>query len=173
MNGKEGFTMIEMIVVICILAIITAISTPSMIKWRGEASINKAVSDLYGDLNRANTRAIRENALVVLEFTANNSYIIYLDNGLVDNDLFDSTKAKDWEQSKTEKLVTSRNHKTGIVITSNALDPDKDGRKEIGIDSKGHLRTITGDEVILTFAKKNLNSKALRINRLGFVTVEE
>ena len=79
MHNKYGFSLYELIVVIAICAIITALATPATIKWRNEAKMDNAVSMLRSDLEMAKITARRENNFVVVTFSAD-SYLIFVDN---------------------------------------------------------------------------------------------
>ena len=82
-NGKymakgKGFTLIELIVVICVIAIITSISMPPLLRWRTDANLRGAASNLAGDLEMAKVRAIRENAYVAV-LLGSDGYTIFVD----------------------------------------------------------------------------------------------
>jgi len=70
MLKNNGFTLVEICVVIAIIGIISAIAVPSMLAWRQDAKLRDAAFNLRSDLELAKMRAIRENASVPLTFTA-------------------------------------------------------------------------------------------------------
>jgi type IV fimbrial biogenesis protein FimT len=76
----EGFSLTELMMVICVLAIISAIATPSLLSWRSGAKLRGAVSNLKGDMELARLKAIQVNDTVVIHFT-NNSYKVFKDDG--------------------------------------------------------------------------------------------
>jgi prepilin-type N-terminal cleavage/methylation domain-containing protein len=79
---KDGFTMIELVIVIALLGILAAIAIPGFIHWGPDIRLKAAARDLTSDMALAKLRAIRENANVVLTFnTGNNRYTIFVDNG--------------------------------------------------------------------------------------------
>lgn len=45
---ESGFSLIELVVVIAMVAIISAIAIPNMIGWRGERQLRGAVNNLLG-----------------------------------------------------------------------------------------------------------------------------
>ena len=76
----EGFSIIELMMVICVLTLISAIATPSLMKWRSNAKLRGAVSNLKGDMELARLKAIQVNDAVAIHFTAN-SYRVFKDDG--------------------------------------------------------------------------------------------
>jgi len=80
MNNRLGFTLMELMVVIAILALVSAIGVPSLIGWRDDAKLRDAVSLLRGDLEMAKIRAVRENDFVAVLFNAN-GYTVFVDDG--------------------------------------------------------------------------------------------
>lgn len=72
MLKNDGFTLVEICVVIAIIGIISAIAIPSLLTWREDAKLRDAAFNLRSDLELAKYRAIRENTSVPLNFTANN-----------------------------------------------------------------------------------------------------
>ncbi len=82
MRKDKGFTLLEVIVVIAIIGIVSAIAIPNYMSWVSDMRMKAAVRDLKSDMNTAKLRAIRENASVSMVFqTATSSYEIFVDNG--------------------------------------------------------------------------------------------
>ena len=69
---ESGFSLIELVVVIAMVAIISAIAIPNMIGWRGERQLRGAVNNLLGNLQLARMQAIREAETVSILFAAGN-----------------------------------------------------------------------------------------------------
>jgi prepilin-type N-terminal cleavage/methylation domain-containing protein len=76
MKKEKGFTLLEVLVVIAIVGIVSAIAIPNYISWLPDMRMKSAVRDLKSDMNAAKLRAIRENAVVTVDFTNNKSYDI-------------------------------------------------------------------------------------------------
>ncbi len=95
MNKIEGFTFIEAIIVIFILALIAGIATPGILSWRSEAKLRGAADNLKSDLELAKLKAIQENGMVAINFTEN-GYLVFKDDGATqgvhdsDEDLYGS-----------------------------------------------------------------------------------
>lgn len=87
----RGFTLIELMVTIAVLAIVTAIAYPSFTSLMNSSRLTGAANDLVGDLQTARSEAIRRNARVTVCASADNttcagaagdwqSWIVWIDN---------------------------------------------------------------------------------------------
>lgn len=71
MNRKHaGFSIYELMVVIAIIAVLSAIALPNMIGWRERAKLKGAFENLRGDLQWAKIRAIRAHDSIAVVFEA-------------------------------------------------------------------------------------------------------
>jgi type IV fimbrial biogenesis protein FimT len=87
MKKDAGFTLIEMVIVIAVIGILAAIVIPNFLAYREGARIRGAAGNLRADFEMAKLRAIKDNAMVGMEFNAD-SYRVYVD--LNDNDTLDA-----------------------------------------------------------------------------------
>jgi len=60
-TGKKGFSLVEMIIVIAIIAIVSTIAVPSFNKYRHNANLKEAVRLIVADFQLAKQRAISQN----------------------------------------------------------------------------------------------------------------
>lgn len=78
---QHGFSIIEAMVVVAIVAILATVAVPSFIELIGKQRLKGAASVLYGDLQYARSEAVQRNIPVTVTFTAGNSatwcYIIH------------------------------------------------------------------------------------------------
>ena len=81
MRNNKGFTIIEIMTVIGILAILTAIAMPGFIDWRSNAQLGRAARNVYSTFQKAKSESVRRNANCGIKFRAND-YVIYMDSNL-------------------------------------------------------------------------------------------
>jgi type II secretion system protein H len=84
-SGSAGFTLMELMVVIAIIAIIVGIATPSMMGYMRQRGVREAADQLAMDMQRAKMLAIARNAncAIVID-AANNRYLNSLTNEIVE-----------------------------------------------------------------------------------------
>ena len=109
MKRDFGFTVIELLVVVAMVAILSSIAMPSYLNWRSTAKLNDAVSLICGDLERAKTHAIRRNEFVAILFNAD-GYTIFVDDGS------GGAVAENWSHETGEEFLTSRKLPAGVQI---------------------------------------------------------
>ncbi len=87
-TGSAGFSLVELMIVIGIIAIMAAVSTPGLLAWLPNYRLKSAARDLYSTLQNARLMAVKENASVRIIFnnTVNPGfYLVDIDgSGAVD-----------------------------------------------------------------------------------------
>ena len=78
MRNKSGFTIIELLMVLAIIAVVSAITVPSIISWRNSAKLRGAAGNLKGDLEMAKVNAIKHNNFVAIRFD-DKAYEVFVD----------------------------------------------------------------------------------------------
>ena len=88
-NKQSGFTLIELIVIIAIVAVFAAIAVPNFLSYLPKHRLNGAARQVMGDLMAARMKAVKENCDVAVAFVTDNSeYRIWTDsnnNGIKDS----------------------------------------------------------------------------------------
>jgi len=69
MDKKSGFTLLEVMIVIAIFGLLTAIAIPNYIIYRNNRQVALSARAVYDALQLAKTRAIRDNTTVNVQFT--------------------------------------------------------------------------------------------------------
>ena len=80
-NTKIGFTLYEVIVVMAIIAIVSAISILNYRAWVPEIRLNGAARQVMSDLIAARMASVKENASVMVTHLNNHSYSVTAGSG--------------------------------------------------------------------------------------------
>ena len=153
MHNHKGLTIFEILVVIGILAIISAFVVPNVISWRSDMKLIGAVNNLKGDLEMAKVRAIRENNFVAVLFNKK-GYIIFVDNGA------GGAAAGDWLKQGSELLLRDRELPSGITLDLAGMTFASNRTR---FNGRGHC-AVLGSAVI---NNDKGESKTLAVSRLG------
>ncbi len=138
MHNQKGFSLIELIVVITIIAIAVGIIIPVYSSMKPTIRINGAARQIMGDLMWAKMRAVSENNDYVIIFgstgpdLSNDTYYIYDDD---DND-YNSVGTETGELVKTV-VISDKYKDTGYGYVS-------------GIKKTDNSTTLSGDAVTFT-----------------------
>ena len=68
MFRKDGFTMVELIIVIAVIGIMAAIAAPNFLSWLPQYRLQRAARDLYSNLYLAKISAIKNNTSWAIVF---------------------------------------------------------------------------------------------------------
>jgi len=171
MKDNAGFTLMELAITVAIFAILSAIAIPNMISWRDNAAFRGAVNTLAGDLAAAKQAAIRANANVVVDFTAN-GYLIYIDdgNGTADadaNDVLDGLN--NGVQDGNERTLRDRTLANGVTIDLGASTLS--AGNTTFFNSRGRCPSASPDEILSINGSHADLQNDVEINRLGKITV--
>ena len=72
----SGFTLIELMVVLAILAMASGFSVPHLQKWMRSYRLKGAVMDLHSNMQLAKANAVKENRPWLLQFDASGTYTV-------------------------------------------------------------------------------------------------
>ncbi len=149
----SGISLIEVMVVIAMIAILSAIAVPNYIGWLPKYRLSTSARDVLSDLEYARGTAIKENANVIVQFdTVNNAYRLWVDNGALAN-------KDNWVQDGDEPTLRSRQTSTGISITAADFGGNPSGDPQIRFTGNGLPEVPTappslgGGSVILANSK--------------------
>lgn len=137
---ENGFTLIEALVVIFMMALISALAIPGMMNWLSSAKLNGAVNNLKGSLELAKLKAIQENGPVAVNFYGNR-YEVFRDDGTTIG-----------VHDAGEVFLTKSSLPTGIRVDLSAttFTDSGAGRKRIRFKGRG---TCTSGTVCLVNSK--------------------
>jgi len=115
---NKGFSLIELMVTIAIMAVAIAVSIPSYRSWRDNTRVRNAATNLRADFERAKLRAIRENGNVRVNFPDATSYVVHVDtNG---NNAIDAGEVTLTDKRLPECVSISNNTFSGDDMSFNA-----------------------------------------------------
>lgn len=86
-TSNGGFTLIELVIVLVLLGVITAIATPSFMHYMKSQRLSGACRQLFTDLTKARAQAVGQNCRIIIELTNSTDYKIIRDtnnNSVID-----------------------------------------------------------------------------------------
>ena len=148
MGKKSGFTLYELLIVIAIIAVLSAIAIPNFIKWLPKYRLGSAARSLLSAMQYSRLMAVKENVNILVNFDpGNNIYRIFAD---YDNDN---------DQDADEPTIRRGMMPAGVSITGTNFAGDL-----LKFNSRG-LAAGTGGTISIA---NNLNDLSkIRINRTG------
>jgi len=149
LDPEAAFTLIEMLVVIGILSILSAVALPSLLN--PEHKLKKAARELMGDMQKTRSMAIKTNQQWAIWFdTANDQYFIFSSPG---TDGTWSTIDTDNSQP-TEKKVAFSGYAAGVQYGHGAATETVTG------DASFPTNETSFSGEVLTFNSKGICSPA-------------
>lgn len=158
----------ELMVVIAIIGILSAVAIPNAISWRNNAQVNSAARALYSDLQNAKSTAVKENRnCTVLFDTDGESYTIFVENPFTASLEFSSDDGD-------RHLKTVSFSEYGAVSLQEVTFPDNnDGNPAITFRPTGFPHDVqgglAGGHVTLTGA----TGRRVILTAAGNVSIEE
>jgi type IV fimbrial biogenesis protein FimT len=151
-NKQSGFTLIEMMIIIAILAIFAAIATPNFLSYLPKSRLNGAARQVMGDLMAARMKAVSQNCDVTVTFASGNpEYKIWTDSN--NNDTIDSGE-------EITKNIQSNYYDVIISSTTN---------NNIKFSSRGTASPL--GETIITLTN-SVGSTKVNVSLTGRVKIE-
>ena len=156
MRKNSGFTAFELAVSMAIMVVIAALVLPPYLKWNREHRLRGAVTNLMADMEMAKIRAIRENALVAVQF-CQDGYTIFNENG--DTNYTCVTTGR--EVYRDRKLPAGVEFDLGDLTFANY---------RARFNGRGLPDGLTAARTIPL--KNKTNGQEITVNRLGYMKVQ-
>ncbi len=106
MRFSRGFTAIELIIVLVIIGVLTAIALPSYLQWRQSLEARETASDFVHILRKAKSDAINTNREQEVQFNAVSQQYGKRQGSQAFNATFPAMTAADWTSIKREVSFT-------------------------------------------------------------------
>ena len=78
-SKQSGFTMVEVLIVMAILAILATFAIPGYMSWRPNFHLKGAARDLLSNFQKAKIQAVKNRTNCVIDFSSGGGYTVFLD----------------------------------------------------------------------------------------------
>jgi len=164
-RSNSGFTLMELMVVVGIISIMTAIAIPLMTTWIPEFRLRGAARDIISCIQEIKMAAItkNKNAVAVFNLSAG-SYASFVDNGEGGGIIHDDLR------NGTEPYLKNITLPAGVVLASSTFNSNSSGYL-VCFNSRG-LRSHGSTAGNIILQNSNMKSKKIIVNPAGSIQVE-
>jgi prepilin-type N-terminal cleavage/methylation domain-containing protein len=153
MQKSSGFTLMELLVTIGIIAVVSAIAVPNFMSWMPKYRLGNASRDVLAILQKTRVRAVKDNLLCAVQFNVGNeSYTAIEDDGAGTADTTPADGIPDGRGDRifqaTETVIAAKSLLAGIDIVSTTLTGNRVVFDTQGVASNAGsitLRNTRGD----------------------------
>ena len=125
---QSGFSLIEVMVVLAILAIVAGASAPNLQRWMRNYRLKSAVMDLHSNMQLAKLNAVKENRQWKIQFNASGTYTLIqcltntstCETGTL-NTHYRVSKTVSFETAYTNEIVFKNPQSASLLFEQNPL----------------------------------------------------
>jgi len=178
MHKKSGFSLIELLVAMAIIAIVISVGLPGLLNYRQKANLGKAARDIYGGLQRAKIEAARNNRFCVFRFgdetvgTETYGFVVFLDN---DNDYEYDDGVDDFVNGYKPSDYPGAFLDTAFGGGDGMTFPDIDGAPTIAFAPDGLPKNLDGtlSSGNIRFNDHGENGRQISVSLVGNVQISQ
>jgi prepilin-type N-terminal cleavage/methylation domain-containing protein len=167
MRNDKGFTMVELLIVIAIMGIATAIAVPNLTNLVRKSRIENQARRIYADLANARNMAMNRNMMHFFRFNVN-SYGVYADTSRTGGN-FETYNIGD-----TQVLQRSGLDKVPFTFTGAVPANENVGGTQVSFNSRGLASqqgtVCIGSATVVTQPSVNCVVVALTRTRIGQIS---
>ncbi len=154
MQKTSGFTLMELMITIAIIAIMSALVIPNLMSWFPQYRLNVAAREMVSTIQMARLKAIKGNTDIVVAVNVGaDSITVFEDNGAGSGDVDNNgipDNAVNWIRDGNERIFATEPLPPGIDITAanfNAAAAVRFNRRGFPVDNAGNstIGTVTLD----------------------------
>jgi prepilin-type N-terminal cleavage/methylation domain-containing protein len=142
-----GFTAVELLIVIAVIGLMSAVAVPSLLSYMPKSRLNGAARTVAGDLMSARMAAVKKNCKAIVEFETASRYCVVIDensNNTCDpgerkiiKDLGDNFKDVVNIKADTKNIFNSRGTATRM---RNIILKNPSGERTIRVSIAGRVK---------------------------------
>lgn len=174
-GDMSGFTLVEVIVVLIVIAVLGSIALPGYMKWMPNIRLKSTARDLYGNMQKMRMVAVKDNRTTAIIFDpANNRYTLCENWDGPTSSCVGGTEIVDFNDLKSEVGYGHGNANLQVTGAALPLAPDDDVSytppdNVVSFDPRGLADAgyvyLDHQEHTTTFAVGSLLSGAVRLLR--------
>ncbi len=145
-SAEKGFTLVELIIVMAIMAIISAIAVPNYKAFMTQRRLNGAAREVMSSLMEARMKAVSINQRVKVSFESDHEYEMWNDadsNGIVadnegddiERDIYPDYYDVTFSASANPVFQTNGTASAGTITLTNAS-----GTREVTVSTAGRVK---------------------------------